>query len=449
MLIFIVLVALLAVLATGVAIVVVVQRTLRAHHDASLQAVTDHLAAKASEQFGRQSELTVSTVLELANDKLGQQTERAKQHFDRRHEVVERQIQDMNEELHQLRTLVAELQRERAQQHGQLVAGIEQALRASETVLQTTQGLRQALSNSRARGQWGERMADDVLRAAGFIEGINYVRQHQLADGCRPDVTFLLPQDRVLHMDVKFPVDNYLRFLEADGGPEAELHCKAFVRDVRARIKELTDRSYTDPETTVGYVLLFIPNEAVYGFIHEHDPQLVDVALSQRVVLCSPFTLFAVLGVIRQAIDSFNLARTSDEILGCLAGFAKQWTMFSERLDRLGKQLNTVQSSYEELAGTRRRQLERHLDRIEDLRSNCLLDDESVSAERPADRGRDGIVELSEARPKDGLADGLDPADAADGDARFVAPARVVGETVNRVDTVHARVPRLRPIRSK
>ena len=67
------------------------------------------------------------------------------------------------------------------------------------------------------RGQWGERIAEDVLRLSGFLEGVNYLRQHTLTDsGGRPDYTFLMPNGLVMHMDVKFPLDNYLRFLDAE-----------------------------------------------------------------------------------------------------------------------------------------------------------------------------------------------------------------------------------------
>ena len=69
---------------------------------------------------------------------------------------------------------------------------------------------------------------------------------------------------------------------------------------------------------SVDYVLLFLPNETLTGFIHEHDPDLVDDALGQKVVLCSPLTLFALLGVIRQAFDNFMVEQTSDEILSLL-----------------------------------------------------------------------------------------------------------------------------------
>jgi DNA recombination protein RmuC len=170
-------------------------------------------------------------------------------------------------------------------------------------------------------------------------------------------------------MDVKFPVDNYLRHLEATTDAERDATRSAFLRDVRNRIKELALRGYADPRSTPGFLLLFIPNESVYAFVQEHDHQLVDNALSQGVVLCSPFTLFAVLGVIRQAVDCFMLERASDEILDALSGFSQQWQRFSEHVDKLGKQLGTVQGTYDELAGTRRRQLEKRLDEIEAIRT--------------------------------------------------------------------------------
>jgi DNA recombination protein RmuC len=158
----------------------------------------------------------------------------------------------------------------------------------------------------------------------------------------------------------------------------------AFLRDVRARVKELAKPGYID-ERTPGFVLLFIPNEAVYGFIHAHDPDLADEALRRHVVLCSPFTLFAVLGVIRQAADAVALQRNADEVIDILAGFRAQWDQFTDKLETLGKQLQTVHNTYEQVNGPRRRQLERQLDHVETVRQRRGLpagnDDEAVLRE--------------------------------------------------------------------
>ena len=87
-------------------------------------------------------------------------------------------------------------------------------------------------SAATARGQWGERMAEDVLQLAGFLEGINYHKQREIDTGI-PDFTFLLPDGLSLHMDVKFPLDNDLRYLDAERTDSAAVRYD-FLRDVWA-----------------------------------------------------------------------------------------------------------------------------------------------------------------------------------------------------------------------
>jgi DNA recombination protein RmuC len=121
----------------------------------------------------------------------------------------------------------------------------------------------------------------------------------------------------------------------------------------------------------------------VYGFVHERDPGLADLALRQKVVLCSPFTLFAVLGVIRQAVEAHEVSRASDEILTCLSGFGEQWQRFSESLDVVAKRFDVAHRGLEDLTGTRRRQLERQLDRVEDLRRRRGLESSAATEALP------------------------------------------------------------------
>ena len=55
-----------------------------------------------------------------------------------------------------------------------------------------------------------------MLRKAGFIEGINYEKQEIINGGGKPDYTFKMPPDRVLYMDVKFPLDKYAEYINAE-----------------------------------------------------------------------------------------------------------------------------------------------------------------------------------------------------------------------------------------
>ncbi len=152
----------------------------------------------------------------------------------------------------------------------------------------------------------------------------------------------------------------------------------------------MTSREYIDPEGgTVDYVLLFVPNESVYSFIHETDPGMLDAALQERVICCSPFTLFAVLAVVRQAVDNFALQKASEEIISLLGRFNNEWEKFQESLTTLGRRLNSVQTTYEQVTGTRKRQLERHLRRIEALRQEKGLSVASYPVELEEAAGDD------------------------------------------------------------
>jgi len=96
--------------------------------------------------------------------------------------------------------------------------------------------------------------------------------------------------------------------------------------------------------------------------------QAAEHALGQKVVLCSPLTLYAVLAVVRQAADAAALERTSGEVLAVLGTFTQEWDRFCEALDKVGRAVDGMERAYGELAGTRRRALERPLARIDDLR---------------------------------------------------------------------------------
>jgi DNA recombination protein RmuC len=287
---------------------------------------------------------------------------------------------EMRGELNRLGELVTALGNASAQQFGQVDASLRSHAEVAATLANTTQSLHEALANPQARGQWGERMAEDVLRLAGFVENVNYRKQAQLrsagGEGAagRPDFTFDLPKGHVLHMDVKFPLAAYLRYLAATNDTERCDHLKAFLRDVRAKVKDLARRNYHEGETrSVDYVLLFLPNEQLTGFIHEHDPALLDDALGQRVVMCSPLTLFAFLGVIRQAFDNFVVEQRSVEILELVGQFGLQWRKYTASADKLKRHFQSLHNEFEELTTTRERALNRSIRQIEELREQREL----------------------------------------------------------------------------
>jgi DNA recombination protein RmuC len=338
----------------------------KAHIDAILENIKASFGNLSFDALSKSTE----EFLKLAKSRLESEREISLKELDGKKGLIDQQLQQMTSKLENVSTVIKDLEKDRVEKFGQLTSHLNTATQQTTALMQTTSQLREALASTKVRGQWGERMAEDVLQLAGFIENVNYLKEKAIEGaGSRPDFTFFLPGDLKLNMDVKFPLTNYIKFLETDVEPEKVKFRSDFLKDVKARIKEVTSREYINPEqNTVDYVLLFIPNEQVYSFIHEQDSSILDEGLKNRVIFCSPITLFAVLAVIRQSVNNFALERTSNEILSLFGVFKKQWDEFLKKLDVLGKRIEDTQKEYESLATTRRRQLERPLNKIDDLR---------------------------------------------------------------------------------
>ena len=375
---------------TGFVVGLGVAYLLRIMHARSLKDITQEIFNRSEMQRKEQIDLVLSHLkesfgnlslealsrsteefLKLAQSKLESEREVGVKELDSKKGLIDQQLRHMGTELKNITNVIREFEDDRRQKFGELSARLKTASEQTQSLMQTTNMLRETLASTKARGQWGERMAEDVLRLAGFIEHINYEKQQTIEHaGSRPDFTFFLPRDLKVNMDVKFPYEKYVRYIEADSSREKDALCSEFLKDVKLRIKEVTSREYINPEqNTVDYVLLFIPNEQIYSFIHEKDRSILDDGIKNKVILCSPVTLFAILAVIRQAVENFALEQTSNEILSLLSSFKKQWDMFINKFDLLGKRIGDVQKEYDALTTTRKRKLEKPLYKIDDVRA--------------------------------------------------------------------------------
>ncbi len=327
---------------------------------------------RLSEQMLSQAQAALSAERRLQGQQLS--AERAES---------EARLRTMLGQLERMQVLIRDIERDREQKFGRLESELRLAGERAQGLAATTQQLADALSNTRARGQWGERMAEDVLRLAGMEEKVSYLRQTATPSGTRPDFTLLLPDGLVVHMDVKFPFDNYLRSLQATEADARQRLEAAFLKDVRTRIGEVASRDYVAPDAgTIDMALLFIPNEQVFGAMLSLAPLLIDEALGKRVVLVSPLSLFAVLAVIRQATASFRMSRSARELAAGLEAFRGSWRSYQTETERVGQRLEEAARAFQLLNVVRRERLEREVERLDALTRQA-----QAPGEMPPDRG--------------------------------------------------------------
>ena len=304
-----------------------------------LRLASEMVAKKSGEELGKRAEVLDATLKGVQSD-------------------VSTRLTELNSELQKLRDASST-------QYGHMDKAIA-------TLAQRTDNLNEVLSSSQKRGQWGERLAEDILRAAGFIEGQNYSKQEQIAGGGKPDFRFDMPPDRVLFMDVKFPLDKYMEYLNTTDEAVRVNAKKSFLDALKGHVDALAKREYMDKakENTIDYVLMFVPNESISSFIHEADPNLIDTALGKKVVLCTPLTLYAFLVVIRQAADSFHTERTAADIMQRINLFEKEWKNYTGAVDQVQTNFVKLTDSIESINvnGTRFKKLNVQVREIEKIR---------------------------------------------------------------------------------
>ncbi|MFM8484238.1 MAG: DNA recombination protein RmuC [Actinomycetota bacterium] len=350
----------------GALLVVLTRRTASpdlagAVQQATAQAVADALVS-LNEQLIKGQASVQETAASLVATMGAQEFGKHAKAIDTRLDTV---VGNLTTRLGELGTEIGQLRERNAQQY----AGVAEAV---SMLSANTKNLNDILSNSQRRGQWGERLAEDMLRAAGLKLGINYRKQSTNESGSRPDYTFLMPPNRVLLMDVKFPLDKYVEYVNATSDTERDSAKKDFLRAVTGHVSTLAKRDYVDKATdnTIDYVLMFVPNEGISGFVHEVSPDLIDQALAQKVILCSPLTLYAFLVVIRQAAESFHTERTAADVMRLINLFNKQWEEYTKAVEGVSKSFHKLQDDMESIStgGTRYNKLNVQVKAIEKMR---------------------------------------------------------------------------------
>ena len=295
--------------------------------------------------------------LKIADDKFQNISKQADKELENKKKLIDGNLETMSKKLQSI------------EEHSiQLNQSLENTNTQTKDLKETTAKLREILSSSQKRGQWGERIVEDILNVIGLMEGVNYTKQEVVDTGERPDFTFILPKEKKLNMDVKFPLAHYEKYIDTEDDLVRSSEKNSFLKDVKKHVKDITKRNYIDPSSgTVDYVLMLVPNESIYSFINKEDSAVIDYALQHKVLLCSPLTLYAILSLINQATKNFAMEEQATEVMNLLNNFKLQWEKYVEVMDKMGRSLDTAKKDYDYMVSTRRKQLERPLDKIEDI----------------------------------------------------------------------------------
>ena len=288
--------------------------------------------------------------LRLAKESLGQFHIKAEGELEKREKAVENLVRPIRDALEKTEKQVERMESGRQQAHGALTKHLETMAESHRLLQSETRNLVQALRRPEVRGQWGELTLKRLAELAGMVEHCDFQEQAsvQTDNGQqRPDMIVRMPDKREIIVDAKTPLDAYLSAVEAVSDEERKTRLQQHARNVRARIKELSSKSYWQQfRHSPDFVVLFIPGDQFLSAALDVDHTLIEDALSQNVILATPTSFVALLRAIAYGWRQEVLAENAEVIREVGQDLYGRLATFAEHLSRLGRSLDSSVSAY-------------------------------------------------------------------------------------------------------
>lgn len=343
------------------------------------------LEEKIGNQSGEQLEDMVHKVFGMASNEIAIQSkgilqgekELIKSDLSNKQAIFEKMIKDLRQEMGEQQKEIRSIEKEQIDKISSVKTAVEEHRQLTKELKISTEQLAKVLSNNQTRGAWGERIIEDLLQANGLQEGIHYLRQSKLGDSSmKPDITLLLPDHRNVPVDVKFPYQEVQKMSMTDNQSEKQTHIQQFKRDLKIKVDKVA--AYISPENdTLDYAIMFVPNEALFSFINQKFPDIIDEALAKKVIICSPFSFLIVARTVMESYRNFMVGKKIKEVIKHIDAFASEWLKFDDEFSKFGRSIEALQKNYETLSTTRKRQMEKKIAKIEQYRGSSaeLLED--------------------------------------------------------------------------
>ena len=285
-----------------------------------LDKVSTELSAAIEKQL-MQSQKEAKDFMELVNNKLLQISDRVDERLRVSFENIDKTFKDIVEGI----VKISEAQKKIEELSGEVVS------------------LQKILDDKKKRGVFGEVRLENILASVFGESRELYDIQYSLTNDSKKviaDAVLKIPNVGIVAIDSKFPLENYVKMIEAEGVEKKQFE-EQFKRDVKKHISDIAGK-YIIGGVTADMAVMFLPAEAIFAHINAYHTDIVEFARRNKVWIASPTTLLALLTTIQAVSRDIKTLKQAKQIQIELGKLADNFNRFKTRWEKLFKDVEKL-----------------------------------------------------------------------------------------------------------
>jgi DNA recombination protein RmuC len=258
-------------------------------------------------------------------------------------------VRDM---LHTYRGELLKSEQTRNEVYGGLQEQIRSLLIAQESAQRQASRLATALQSPTVQGSWGEMSLKRCIELAGMSEHCRDFETQQTflnEDGkrLRPDVIVNLPNERVIAIDVKAPLTDYIAASNEGDETRKTALLMQHAKNLRRHIDALVKREYqASIGETLDFTVMFIPGEHFLSAALATDLTLLDYAAEKKIFLATPTVLLPLLRAVAASWKAEKTEENAKKMHDAAVELFARFVTVMEYITGVGDQLRKTVDNY-------------------------------------------------------------------------------------------------------
>jgi DNA recombination protein RmuC len=269
-------------------------------------------------------------------------------------ESLENIINPLKEKITEFKSKVESSQEKSVSMHSALKTQLDSLKELNQQMSKEATNLTRALKgDSKAQGNWGELVLENVLEKSGLEKGREYFVQQSftLDDGSRvlPDVVLHLPDNKKMVIDSKVSLTAYEQYASSEDIESQKKFLKDHVKSLKNHISELSNKKYEDlyKIESPDFVLMFIPVEPALYLAQNEDRNFFYTAFNKNILLVSPTTLLSTLRTIDTIWKNEKQNQNAVEIAKHATSLYAKFKNLLDDLEIVGNRIKSTKTAYD------------------------------------------------------------------------------------------------------